>query len=96
MKEKLEYRLIPSEEKVWSIALQKNVIFEEDIIVKITNRVIGDDDYVYGTIQILLFNIPGHIPTLLDQANGDIGFSIGKTKKWKLPNPVFKNFKYEK
>jgi len=90
-----EFRMIPAKTKVWLISIQENVFFDNDIPVKITNRIIGEDDYVYGTLQLLLFNIPGMIPTVLDKVNGDVGFSLKETIEWEIPNPQFLELTYK-
>ena len=84
-----KYRMIPAGTKVWSIALQENVTFDKDIPVKITNTVIGNKTYVYGTLQLLLFEYM--IPSVMDKANGDIGFSLKDTTKWEVPKPQIFN-----
>lgn len=80
-------RTIPAGTKVFSIALQEEIKFERDIIVKVSNTIYGNKDYVFGKIQILLFEMT--FPTLLDKSNGDIGFQLSDTKKYKLPKTQF-------
>ena len=85
-----ELRLIPKGTKVWSIGLQMTVIFDEDVIVEVTNRIFGDENFFFGKMKMLLFNIPCHIPGLVDKANGDLGsVDIRKTLPYKIPEPMF-------
>jgi len=74
-----DYRLIPSGSGLWSIDLQANIYFKKDSIVEITNTIYGTDDYFYGKIKELLFDIPGFIPTYIDKVNGNIGIEFSKT-----------------
>lgn len=88
-----KYRMIPAGTRVWSIALQEHVVFENDIPVKITNTIYNDNDYVYGTLQLLLF--PHTIPGVINKANGEVGFLLKDTIKWEIPKPQFLDFSYE-
>lgn len=92
MSKVVKYRMIPAGTRVWSIALQEHVIFDKDIPVKITNTVYHNKDYLYGTLQLLLFQYM--IPCVMDRANGDIGFSLKDTTEWEVPPPMFLEFKY--
>ena len=86
-----EYRLIPAGIKVWLISLQEHVRFEKDLPVRITNRIIGTDKYVYGKLQLLLFNTPTGIPGVTDKLHGDVGFTLSDTTNWTIPEPqIFK------
>ena len=81
-----DYRLLPKGNKIWSIALQKNVIFEENIIIEVTNTIFGDKTCFFGKMKVLLFNYPGYIPTLINTPNGDVGtININKTLPYKIP-----------
>jgi len=42
---------VPKGTYVWCINLQEQISFEKDKIVKVTNRIIGSSDYLYGIIQ---------------------------------------------
>ena len=86
------YRLIPAGTTVFSISLQENIKFEKDIITSITNTVYFNDDFVFGTIQTLLFNLPGYIPTLISKNQGDISFKISDTKEYNVPEALVLNF----
>lgn len=83
-----EYRLIPKGAKVWSIALQENVKFEKNLIVRITNTTGKSSDGVFGQLGEVLYELPGCIPTLVEKSNGDVSFSYSKTKPYKLPKLV--------
>ena len=65
-----------------------NVIFEEDVIVEITNRIIGEKNFFFGKMKMLLFNFPGYIPGLVDKCNADLCLDFRATKNYKLPEPV--------
>jgi hypothetical protein len=81
-----ELRLIPAGIKVWSIALQKNVIFDKDVIVEITNTIYGDDFHFFGKMKTITGNIPGFIPGIMDDVNGDLGsVDIRKTNPYEMP-----------
>lgn len=97
MKPKIdELRLIPAGTHVWSIPLQATVSFKEDMVVKITNTIYGDDKSFFGKIQIILFNIPGCIPGITDKANGEIGpISIDETEPYEMPKSQLIDFKYK-
>jgi hypothetical protein len=74
-------RTIPKGTKVWSIQLQNNVIFDKDIVVKITNTVYHNDDHVFGFICEELFK---HIiPGILEHKNKQLSFRYSETKKFK-------------
>ena len=83
-----QLRLLSAGKKIFSIALQENVIFEKDVIIKVTNTCYGDDDNVFGTIQIVTGNMPGFIPTTYDKAHGEVAFKISDTKVYTLPEPI--------
>ena len=110
-------RLLPKGTKVWSIPLQICVIFDEDVVIEITNRIMApsylekpkgksngllplsyivkpgkglDKKNFFFKTKLLLFNFPGHIPTLVDRPNGDLGvINIDTTLPYKIPEPVF-------
>lgn len=75
-----KYRLISKGTKFWSISLQEMIALDNDIPVKITNTVHGNDDYFYGILQLELFNFM--IPSLVDKTNGDVGILFSKTVKY--------------
>ena len=81
------YRLLPKGEPFFSIALQENITLETDTVIEVTNKLIGNDTYYFGKIKLLLFNIPGYIPGLIDKANGEVSFNITKTTEYIIPKP---------
>ena len=83
-----KYRLIPKGIVVFSTALQENIKFEKDVIVEIRNTIIGDKREFWGKLKMLLFNVPGCMPVLVDSVKGDIGVSFDKTKPYEIPKPV--------
>lgn len=77
--------MIPKGVIVWSISFQRNIKFEDDLIVKIVNTCVGSD-YVFVKQQELLFNAPGMIPTLIETKN-EFGLSASKLKSYTVPEP---------
>ena len=74
------HSLIPKGTIVFSIALQKNITFEEDETVEITNIVHGTEDYFFGKlVEIRSLNMPGHLPYKMYKTNGDVGIPFSKT-----------------
>ena len=91
-----KYRLIPKGTLVWSIALQESVRFDKDMIVQLTNGIINHQDAYFGTLQMLLFNMPGQIPTLLPKHNGEVGpFTLKETRHYSVPQPQFFSYTYK-
>ena len=84
-------RLIPTGTEVWSISLQEQVKFNRDVVVKITNTVAFDDDYVFGILQLTFF-LAGPFPGITDKTHGDISFSYKKTLPYELPKPMTSPF----
>ena len=76
--------ILKAGEEVFSIALQQMITFKNDVYVKITNKVIGNDDYVYGNIQIRFLNIQLTLVTDKEMQSfdntihGDIGFNLSQ------------------
>lgn len=91
-----KYRLIKAGTVIFSTALQENIKFEKDVIVKVTNHIFGSNDCVFGELQMLLFNMVGFIPGLVPKANGTVTFNISDTIKYKIPEPKFIEFTYGK
>jgi len=83
-----EYRLIPKGTPVWSIHNQLSMILSDDEIVEITHTVVVGD-YVYCKPKQLLFNIPGHIPTLIGRGQDEWGIQYSKTESYCVPEPQF-------
>lgn len=73
-----ELRLLEAGTKVFSIPLQENITFLNDVVVKITNTIYGSNDYCFGNIQI--YSFIGNC--FYDKANGDIGFNFSETTKY--------------
>jgi hypothetical protein len=74
-----EIYILKAGTEVFSIALQENVKFCEDVIVKITNTILGNDDYVFAKLQLhvknwdLSFAAGKNMSSFIDKTNGDIG-----------------------
>ncbi len=66
-------------------ALQENIIFQKDVIVKITNTTGKNSDGVFGKLIMVLFDIPGYIPSLIVKNNGDVSFLYSTTKPYQFP-----------
>ena len=79
-----ELRLIPKGTKVFSIILQENVVFDRDVVVKVDARIIGEKNFFFGKMQLILFNFPGAIPGIVDKAHGDLSLDIRNTKPYTL------------
>ena len=80
-----DFFVIPSGTQFFSIALQENVISTRDMLIKITNTCVPENNYVFGIIQLIFHN-----PQLTaifgsedargysDKAHGDIGIGYDK------------------
>jgi len=64
--------------EVFSIALQENIRISRDVIIKITNTIIDDDNYAFATIQMKFLNLCLSYTTgvdmssFVDKTNGEI------------------------
>jgi len=91
-----DYRLLKAGTPVWLIAVQETVRFEKDVIVEVAHTVPDDAKSFEGKLKMLLYNIPGCVPGLVDKANGDVGsVPIDKTEPYEVPEPQFIEFKYK-
>jgi hypothetical protein len=84
-----EYRLVPRGTEFWSINNQLTLSTCIDQIVEIKHAVIMNKDYVYVKPMQLLFNLPGHIPTLIGQGQDEWGIVLSKTLPYIIPKPQF-------
>jgi len=83
-----EYRIIPQGTWIWSIALQETIAIQTHAVVKITNTIIDDDDYFYGTLQIQHFSPNPLINnSFSDKTNGEVGVSFKITHKYDTELP---------
>lgn len=80
-----DFAVIPKGVSVWSIDFQRNIKFEDQLIVQIVNTCTGSD-YVFVKQHELLFNAPGMIPTLIETKN-EFGISASKLKSYTVPEP---------
>jgi hypothetical protein len=73
----------------WSIALQENVISTRDIVIKITNTCIPENNFVFGIIQLVFQNF--ELAALMgneiakgyvDKKNGEIEINYSKLKEY--------------
>jgi glucose-1-phosphate thymidylyltransferase len=68
--------------------------FYDDQIVEIKHTTVMNKDYVYVKPMQLLFNLPGHIPTLIGQGQDEWGITFSKTIPYEIPSPDFLTFSY--
>jgi len=83
-----ELRLIPSGSSVWSIKNQANIILAEDSIVKVAHTCYGNDA-VFVKPMTLIFNLPGHFPTLIRKGQDEWSINYNNTEAYKVPEPQF-------
>lgn len=83
-----EYRMIPKGTKVWSTQNQTNILFDEDVIFEITNTCYGSD-VVFGIQKQLIFDLTGHIPTLINRGYDEWSVSYSKTLLYTIPEAKF-------
>lgn len=83
-----EFRLIPAGTKIWSIKNQTTLITEKDEIVEIKHTTFMND-VVFVELKQLLFNLPGHIPTLIGKGTDEWELSYKNTKHYEVPAPNF-------
>jgi hypothetical protein len=83
-----ELRLIQKGSSVWSIMNQANIILSEDCIVKIAHTCHGIDVVFVKPMQ-LIFNIPGHIPTIIGKGQDEWSINYNNTESYKVPEPQF-------
>lgn len=81
-------RLIKAGTEIWSINNQANFIIKEDMIVEITATCYSSE-VVYVKPMQLIFNFPGHIPTVIGRGRDEWGVDSGKTELYEVPSPVF-------
>jgi len=82
------YQLLPKGTCVWCVDAQSLISFEDDQIIEVTNTTCYGDPF-FGKLKQLLFNIPGHIPTLIDKGKIEISTSFSKTSEYIVPKPQF-------
>jgi hypothetical protein len=89
-----KYRLVPKGTEFWSINNQSRLSNTDDQIVEIKHTTVMNKDYVYVKPMQLLFNLPGHIPTLIGQGQDEWGITFSKTLPYEIPSPDFLTFSY--
>lgn len=78
-----DLRSVPKGIMFWSTKNQANLMTTEETIIKVTNRVYGDNDYVFAAPQQILFE---HlIPGITAKGNDSWGISLKKTSPYKMP-----------
>ena len=81
--------IIPKGTKFWSIALQETIIGTRDIVIKVTNTCVPENNYIFGKIQIIFKNLElaafigkekarGYV----DNANCEIGVGYSELKEY--------------
>lgn len=83
-----EIRLIPKETIVWSIKNQSNIRLVDDTIVQIKHTCIGNDT-VFVEPRQLIFNMIGHIPTLIGRGTDEWSLNYSNTLPYNIPSPTF-------
>ena len=81
--------VIPNGIEFFSITLQENVIATRDIVIKITNTCIPENNFVFGMIQLVFQNLA--LSQLMgneiargysDKKNGEIEINYPKLKEY--------------
>ena len=83
-----ENRLIPKGTKFWSIKNQTNILLDENAIVEVKHTCIGSD-VVFVEPKQLIFNMIGHIPTLIGRGTDECELSYSKTLPYTVPEAQF-------
>jgi|ERR1035437_1373372 hypothetical protein len=90
--------IIPKGTEFWSIALQETVIGTRDIVIKITNTCVPENNYVFGNIQIVIHNheLAAFIgiekaKSFLNTKNGDIGIGYSTLIEYNKNNKIVAN-----
>ena len=69
--------VIPNGIEFFSIALQENVIATRDIVIKITNTCVPENNIVFGTIQLVLHNLELSMLIGTEKARGYVNKTHG-------------------
>lgn len=93
-KNNIIYKLIPAGKEIFSIHNQAVFILKDDAIVKITNTCMGQENSVFAKPMQLLFNIPGHIPYLIEKGTDEWALNIEGCETYKIPPPQFMEYTY--
>lgn len=83
-----ELRLIPKGTKFWSVKNQRNIILDEDAIVEIKHTCIGNNG-VFVEPKELIFNMIGHIPTLIGKGTDEWSLNYSSTLPYTISKPQF-------
>lgn len=73
--------------EVFSIILQENIIFSNDVFVRITHTIYNDDDVIFACVQLkfinpMISNISGKDETtFINKTHGEISTRISKLLK---------------
>jgi hypothetical protein len=88
--------VIPNGIEFFSITLQENVIATRDIVIKITNTCVPENNFVFGMIQLVFQN---HALAELveyekargyfDKVNGEIAINYNKLMKYNIKSLYF-------
>lgn len=81
-----ELREIPGGFHVWSIANQANIQLTTSTIVKIKHTCYGNSVVFVKPMQ-LIFNMPGQIPTVIEQGTDEWSIDYNKTVPYEVPKP---------
>lgn len=83
-----DYATLLAGKYVWCVELQRNIAFEKDEVFKITHTTNSENDY-FARLQLILFNLPGHIPSIDDNGRGEIHVLGKDLIPYTLPGPNF-------
>lgn len=90
-----EYRLIPCGTIIWSIDAQTNLATTKDEIIEITHTTCYGD-LIFVKRKELLFNLPGHIPYLIDSGTDEWELCYRVTSKYEIPASKLLEWVYNK
>lgn len=83
-----ETGLIPKGTKFWSIKNQTTIMLDEDAIIEIKHTCFGSDT-VFVEPKQLIFNMIGHIPTLIGKGTDEWELSYSKILPYTVPEAQF-------
>ena len=88
--------VIPKRIEFWSIALQETIIGTRDIVIKITNTCIPENNVVFGIIELVFHNFELAVlmkdeiaKSYIDKKNGEIEINYTKLKDYNINSLYF-------
>lgn len=88
------YATFPANTPIWSIDLQETVQIDKELIVQIGASCLPKCEDYFVTKMILLFNLPGCIPGLVETKNEFGPVNEKYLTPYTVPGPLFFDFKY--